>query len=211
MEFTIEELPSSKMETSSQKDPCFRLWWAKLCSFKERGTRRFKLWLYRGNKLSIWGELWGFVGLLGVVVLGIVGQDIWHHWQQRAHFTKLQQDIRAQTVIHQQLQSSIAPINRYLYDHWLQEREDNLQSLLKLLTLIASTFDEISLLEIKKSVNDPSFYLEGVAASYDLIYQLEEWLLAHHWHITIKSLSERELPSFRLRFTPSYYEYADNG
>lgn len=200
MEFIIEELSSSNV-VKSQRSPQLVLRLLRVFFYRCQCCYQWFQQFFRG--LSIKGEIVLFTTLVSIIVIGLIGRDIWQVEQQKLQIRKLQGSIRALSFEQQALQNTARPFIDNIQLHWITQREENSRELFSLLTLLSSQFSQqLQFNQLQKKARDPAFYLEGVAQDFSVAFQLESFLQSLKWQSVMTLLSDEGSQPFQLKAVP---------
>ncbi len=200
MEFTIEELPAKSARSSSRvKTGLFCalrnnvisgiLWMSSVIKRHASSIRNLlqKLWQRslqkRMPKSIIKREFLLFSLIITLVILAVVGRDIWQSQMQQQLLSQHQQTFREKSITLQTLRQQSKPFITALQYEWIREVEGNSDQILRLLKGIPPEIAaDIRLSNFQKSRKDSKFYIEGTAANFETLFQLENYFKINNWY-----------------------------
>lgn len=208
MEFTIEELPAKSARSSSQeKTGLFGflrnnvvsgiLWMRSFIKLQVSSVRNLfqKLWQRSLQKWMpksiIKREFLLFSLVILFVILTAVGWDIWQSHQQQQVLRQYQQAFREASITLQRLQQKSEPFMTILQHEWIREAEGDSSQVLRLLKEIPQELiADIQLSNFQKPHKDSKFYIEGTAASFESLFQLENYFKRNNWYAATTLLDD---------------------
>ncbi|MHC5225831.1 hypothetical protein [Ignatzschineria sp. LJL83] len=227
MEFTIEEMPAESLHQKSlfQKRGRF----LKQILGDRKSIQRIIRWLKNvvehlpsvrnpifsilnnGTKLSARRELGVVLGVLLMILLSLIGKDIWQASIYKNQNSFLQQKLLQKTIERSTVGQQTSPFVDFLQQAWLKENAGNMRQLLTLLPALGRYFDEsgekMILTAFRKELKDPHFYIEGTSMQYDAIFRLEAFFMENRWKSTLTLDTDSktaDFKTFQLKVLPDF-------
>lgn len=203
MEFVIEEMgnDAQKAQTRAVSGAVF----SRICSPFRQLLKQFctlilavfafirSLPLYARLREGLQIQRWslkqeGLVMLViaSIVILGLIGSDLFHNRAQRQVMLQAQRTIGDLTQVQRTLQVEMQPVIALLQADWLKQQGGDLLPFTELLLQLKSYFGaRLQLITIEKKHTHALFEIKGRVVGFEGVFQLEQFLQTRGWFAEI--------------------------
>lgn len=207
MEFTIEEIEAPK--TPSDKEVLrarspqigFSRWRER---FYQAIINKGAEALYQFQQITAKGEFI-FTGIcVTIICCGILVTDLIIDYRQTERVLKERDLMLLIAAEDRALQLEITPIIALLEQMALYKKGSNILALYQILSEIELRFGQsLFFTEVQKPQSSAEFILMGSAVDLDVLLQLEQFLLLHHWQMQLLLNADSDIEqAFEMRLIP---------